>query len=450
MELPEGTPSASVIAAMAAAFRARGVEAVVVRAPEVDAGPAGGAAAGDWRRHVDVVVPKAARAAADAAMAELDWRVAIGGLGAWRRVPTVTYHWEYSPNLAVHRGVPSAPLPSRASRALERSLFDRAQPSACGLRSPDAAVLAVFAATQAARPGTFRQLWLEDVAVHVAASSADEVHALASGLGLDAVVRWALDPATASVARSSAGPLYDAGIQNAAWRVALAARRHARPRRVGAWLGGIPKVGTSIVRSRFAGIELRAGPGAFTPQVVSEPMVGLALDALPEGRRGIAVDVGTGVGAVALAVASQASDVVVYGCDLSKDGLRWARRNRAELGLEGVTFLRGSLLEPLDPSLQGRVDVITANVPYVPSHVFGEGFSDPDAAVLGQGPDGLGLHRELLAWAAMFLKPGGRLVVQMAIDQWELFVPDLVSWSFAPQGITESSFEDAICWAIAG
>jgi release factor glutamine methyltransferase len=195
-------------------------------------------------------------------------------------------------------------------------------------------------------------------------------------------------------------------------------------------------------------MELHSGPGAFMPQVVTEPMVDVALAGFPR-EGGVLVDVGTGVGAVALAVGRTRPDVQVIGCDLSKAGLRWAERNRERLGLENVRFVRGSLLEPLGDELADRVDVITANVPYVPPHAFGDAYRDRDRAVLGQGVDGLDLQRELIRTSTFFLAPKGRLIVQSSIDQAELLATEMAGWGFAPQPMAASSFEDSICWGIA-
>ncbi len=447
-QLPEGTSREEVVARLAAAFGEHRVPAVLLRAPGVDAGQAGNVGEGNWRHDLDVMVPWGAREATDQAMETLEWRVAIGGLGPWARVPTVSYYWDYAPSLDVHRGLPMGPLPPGSLRRLERALVSSARPTPCGLAVPDAAPLALFAATQAARPGSYRELWLGDVAAHVAAAGRAEAMAMASSLGLGRLLTWALDPTAKALPRNQGGPLFD-GARRGGWRGALWLRRRLRPRRFGAFLGGIPRVGDTVVRSRFAGLELRAGPGAFTPQPVSEPMVRLALEGLSPAGPATVVDVGTGVGAVALAIAEARPDAEVHGCDLSEQGLRWAERNRERLGIRNARFHRGSLLEPLDVGLFERVDVITANVPYVPSHVFGEDFLDREGAVLGQGDDGLGLQRELLRQSIMFLAPQGRLVVQMSIDQWELFAPEMASWGFAPQPMAASSFEDAICWGIA-
>ena len=103
-ELPSGKPRREVVAELAEAFARHDISAVLLRAPGVDAGAAGSAEEGTWRHDLDVLVPPSARHAADRALDDLGWRIAIGGRGAWSRVPTVSYHWEYSPSLDLHRG----------------------------------------------------------------------------------------------------------------------------------------------------------------------------------------------------------------------------------------------------------------------------------------------------------------------------------------------------------
>jgi release factor glutamine methyltransferase len=447
-ELPSGTPRHEVVSALAEAFRRHDVRAVLVRAPGVEAGAAGAAVEGGWRHDLDVIVPWSGRATAARALNELGWRIAIGGLGGWSRVPTISYHWDYSPSLDLHRGIPAGPLPPGSLRRVERMLRERAHATPCGIPAPDPAGLAVFAAIQAARPGPFREMWLGDAAVHLGMSDPTEVGRIASELGVAAAVRWVSSPQAATLPSGREGPLFDGRGGTTVWSGLGRLRRAIRPRRAGVFLAGIPRPGSAIARSRFAGLELRSGPGAFMPQAVTEPMIDVALAGLPE-RGGVLVDVGTGVGAVALAIGKTRPDVQVIGCDVSKAGLRWAERNRKRLGLANVRFVRGSLLDPLGEDLAERVDVITGNVPYVPQHAFGDEYRDRDGAVLGQGSDGLDLQRELVRTSTMFLAPKGRLIVQSSIDQWELLATEMAGWGFAPQPMAASSFEDAICWAIA-
>src|SRR4029450_185722 len=189
-ELPSGTPRREVVSELADALGRHRVQAVIVRAPGVDAGAAGAAIDGDWRHDLDVVVPWGARGAAERAMDELGWRISIGGLGAWSRVPTISYHWDYAPSLDLHRGIPVGPLPPGSLRRVERMLRARARPTACGIPAPDAAALAGFAAIRGARAGPFREMWLGDVAEHLGSSDPDEARRIAAELGVASALRW--------------------------------------------------------------------------------------------------------------------------------------------------------------------------------------------------------------------------------------------------------------------
>lgn len=127
------------------------------------------------------------------------------------------------------------------------------------------------------------------------------------------------------------------------------------------------------------------------------------------------VDVGTGCGAVALALATARPDARVHATDLSVLAVRNARRNRRRLGLRGVRVHGGSLLEPLSSSLRGLVAAIVANVPYVPPAAVPSGIGlMPLGTFEGTEEDGLGLVRELAVQARAFLEPGGWLVLQVA------------------------------------
>jgi release factor glutamine methyltransferase len=178
------------------------------------------------------------------------------------------------------------------------------------------------------------------------------------------------------------------------------------------------------VRCRFGGLDLGVPRGVFVPTAASERTFELARrvamrSSPPTRRRQVIIDVGTGVGAIALAIARAFPQSLVYGTEVSSPALRAARRNRARLGLRNVRFAFGSLLSALPASLGGGVDVIVANVPYLPPDRFAEvARVFPEGTAKGTGADGLGLMRELARAARVFLRPGGCLVVQLADFQW--------------------------------
>ena len=120
-----------------------------------------------------------------------------------------------------------------------------------------------------------------------------------------------------------------------------------------------------IRRMRFAGLVLEVGPGAFVPRESSEFMVEQAARRLRKRRDALHVDVATGVGSVALAVANEVPSARVFGVDISDRPVVMARLNARRLAINNVHFLKGDLFDPLSSDLQGRVDVITVHPPYV-------------------------------------------------------------------------------------
>jgi release factor glutamine methyltransferase len=127
--------------------------------------------------------------------------------------------------------------------------------------------------------------------------------------------------------------------------------------------------------------------------------------------------VGTGSGAIALALAKARPDVTIYASDISADALAVARANAERLGL-AITFLEGNLAEPLRPL--DPLDLVVANLPYVPAGelptLAPEVRAEPLLALDG-GADGLSLVRALVATAAEVLRPGGTLVLEIGIGQ---------------------------------
>ncbi len=159
----------------------------------------------------------------------------------------------------------------------------------------------------------------------------------------------------------------------------------------------------------FRSIELRVDPRVLIPRPETEHLVEAALG-LPEGAR--VVDVGTGSGAVALALKAERPDLEVLGTDASTAALSVARANALLLGLE-VTLLEGDLLEPVS----GRIDAVVSNPPYV-----AEGDRDrlaPEIAryepaeALFAGEDGLAVYRRLIPAA----RAAGAAVVALEVGE---------------------------------
>ena len=157
------------------------------------------------------------------------------------------------------------------------------------------------------------------------------------------------------------------------------------------------------------GLELVTSPCVMTPRETSTDLVVCASDHL-EGRPGVVVDVGTGSGAIALAIAETAPYTAVWATDVSAAAVELARLNARRAGLHNrVTVRCGNLLDPFP----GTADVIVANLPYLPfgeRRDYSELASEPVSAVFAEG-DGLGLVRRLVAAARRRLKPDGLLAL---------------------------------------
>ncbi|MGH2816589.1 MAG: N5-glutamine methyltransferase family protein, partial [Actinomycetota bacterium] len=128
----------------------------------------------------------------------------------------------------------------------------------------------------------------------------------------------------------------------------------------------------------------------------------------------------TGSGAIACFLAAEGPRARVLATELDPGALAWARGNADRYGVE---LLAGDLDEPLPAALAGRVDVLCANVPYVPSGAIATLPTDvrdhePRLALDG-GPDGLDVLRRLVARAGHWLAPGGGLLCEIGEDQAE-------------------------------
>jgi HemK-like putative methylase len=162
----------------------------------------------------------------------------------------------------------------------------------------------------------------------------------------------------------------------------------------------------------FGGLILATAPGrVMTPRGATERLVTAAVEWL-EGRAARVVDVGTGSGAVATAIAVAAPQVELWATDTSRWAVELAEANVRRHGLEArVRVSHGDLLEPVP----GAVDLIVANLPYLPAtaaaaHPDLDG--EPPEAVFAAG-DGLGLYRRLVAAAGERLDENGALIFQL-------------------------------------
>ena len=170
--------------------------------------------------------------------------------------------------------------------------------------------------------------------------------------------------------------------------------------------------------AEFCGLRIAVAPGVFVPRHRTEFLVRQAV-ALGRGRAApvVVVDLCCGAGAVGAALDAALTGVQLYAADIDPAAVRCARRNvgdRAEV-------YEGDLYDPLPGSLRGRVDILAANVPYVPTEEIGllppeARLHEPRVALDG-GSDGLEIMRRVAVAAPQWLAPGGSMLVETSERQ---------------------------------
>ncbi len=177
---------------------------------------------------------------------------------------------------------------------------------------------------------------------------------------------------------------------------------------------------------QFCGCRVRVDPGVFVPRPHSEWLATRAASLLPDD--GIAVDLCTGSGAVAVVLASAQPRASVVGTDEDPVAVACARRN-------GVHALEGDLDEPLPAAWRGRVDVMTAVVPYVPTeelHLLpSDVLAHEPRRALDGGPRGTAVLERAVEAAARWLRPGGSVLLEIGGDQAEALTPTLAEAGFS-------------------
>jgi release factor glutamine methyltransferase len=169
---------------------------------------------------------------------------------------------------------------------------------------------------------------------------------------------------------------------------------------------------------QFLDLVLGVAPGVFVPRPETEVLVERALEVLDGADAPIVVDIGTGTGAVALAMKRRRPDAVVYSTEVSSDAVAVARANASRHALD-VEVMEGDLFAPLPPKLEGRVDIVVSNPPYVTEEEYEdlpeEVKAEPYEALVG----GVDVLRRLVEGSPMWLSPGGWLVVEIGAAQGE-------------------------------
>ena len=164
----------------------------------------------------------------------------------------------------------------------------------------------------------------------------------------------------------------------------------------------------------FCGLRLSVAHGVYVPRPQTEGLARRAAALLPPS--GVAVDLCTGAGAIAAVLGAAVPSARVLATELDPNAARCARRNHVEV-------LEGSLDDPLPSAFARRVDVLTAVVPYVPTRALPLLPRDVQAfeprLALDGGPDGTAVLEEVVRRSTTWLRPGGRLLLELGGDQAE-------------------------------
>jgi release factor glutamine methyltransferase len=192
-------------------------------------------------------------------------------------------------------------------------------------------------------------------------------------------------------------------------------------------VGGLP-LEQILGWARFSGLRIAVAPGVFVPRRRTEF---LAEQATALARPGaVVLDLCCGSGAVGAAMLAALGTIELYATDIDPAAVRCARRN-----LPTAEVFEGDLFTPLPTTLRGRVEVLVANTPYVPTEAIElmppEARDHEPRAALDGGADGLDIQRRVAARAPRWLAPGGHLLVETSNDQ----APTTAA-AFARNGLT--------------
>jgi release factor glutamine methyltransferase len=197
--------------------------------------------------------------------------------------------------------------------------------------------------------------------------------------------------------------------------------------------------------AEFCGLQVRVEPGVFVPRRRSEFLVSTATDLVRARRRRlVVVDMCCGSGALGLAVSRALGDVELHASDLDAAAVSCARRNLAGIGAVHA----GDLFEALPGRLLGRLDVLVANVPYVPTDAIG--LLPPEArdyeprVALDGGPDGQVVMRRVIADAPRWLRPGGYVLIESSQDQVSPALARIASAGLIASAVTSEDHDTAV------
>jgi len=171
-----------------------------------------------------------------------------------------------------------------------------------------------------------------------------------------------------------------------------------------------------VGRTEFWSLALKVSPDVLIPRPETELAVETALQKIPPAASWRVADLGTGSGAIALALASERPNCEIHGTDISAGAIGVARENSELLGLDGVQFHVGAWSGPLT----GKFHVLVSNPPYIDAgdpHLDQGDLRFEPAVALTPGADGLAAIRRIAALARPLLHPGGWLILEHGCEQ---------------------------------
>jgi len=196
----------------------------------------------------------------------------------------------------------------------------------------------------------------------------------------------------------------------------------------------------------FRGLRVAVDAGVFVPRQRSAFLVEQALARTRAGS--VVLDLCCGTGALGLAMAAVLPGLELHAVDLEPAAVRCGARNLAPVG--GRVYA-GDLYQPLPPALRGRLTVIVANAPYVPTAAIAlmppEAREHEPRLALDGGPDGVAVHRRVAAGAPAWLAPGGSLLIETGRRQADRTAVAVAEAGLAPRIVSD---DGASCTVVVG
>jgi len=195
--------------------------------------------------------------------------------------------------------------------------------------------------------------------------------------------------------------------------------------------------------AEFRGLRVAVEPGVFVPRRRTEFLVAQAVARARAGS--VVLDLCCGSGAVAMAMAAAVGRLELHAVDIDPVALSCAASNLAPVGAQ---LYAGDLYDPLPAALQGRIDIVVANAPYVPTAAIAlmppEARDHEPRVALDGGSDGVEVHRRVAAGAPRWLAPGGYLLIEAGQDQAEHTAAAVADAGLLPRIIQSEEWSCAV------